>query len=124
MRDRGAFGWAVRTGRGGSGRAGARPFTPRPGAHRPGAGPTGAGARTGSGLARPDGRTARADRWIQAELAGASAVGVGTASFLDPRAPYRVLEEFVDWCAAHDVDRARDLVGALEDATAEHKEHA
>ena len=28
--------------------------------------PAGAGARTGSGLASPDGRLARADRWIRA----------------------------------------------------------
>ena len=71
MRDRGAFGWAVRTGRGGDGRAEARPSPARPGAHRPGAGPIRAGTRTGSGLASSDGRTARADRWIQAKaLAG------------------------------------------------------
>jgi hypothetical protein len=72
MRDRGAFGWAVRTGRGGDGRAGARPFTPRPGAHRPGGGPIRAGTRTGRGLASPDGRTARADRWIQAQRSSAA----------------------------------------------------
>src|SRR3954447_7682760 len=67
MRDRGAFGWAVRTGRGGDGRAEARLFPPWPGAHRPGGGHAVAGARTGSGLARPDGRAARADRWIRVE---------------------------------------------------------
>ena len=61
---------------------------------------------------------------VEMLLAGASAVGVGTASFLDPRAPYRVLEEFVDWCAAHDVDRASDLVGALTNTTTESKEDA
>jgi dihydroorotate dehydrogenase (NAD+) catalytic subunit len=47
-------------------------------------------------------------------LAGATAVGVGTASFLDPRAPYRVLDELVEWCARHDVARVADLVGGLE----------
>ena len=61
MRDRGAFGWAVRTGRRRDGRAGARSFRLRPGADRPGGGAAGVGARTGSGLASPDGRTARAD---------------------------------------------------------------
>jgi dihydroorotate dehydrogenase (NAD+) catalytic subunit len=59
---------------------------------------------------------------VEMLLAGASAVGVGTASFLDPRAPYRVLDELVDWCAAHDVERVRDLIGALGDATTESKE--
>jgi dihydroorotate dehydrogenase (NAD+) catalytic subunit len=47
-------------------------------------------------------------------LAGATAVGVGTASFLDPRAPYRVLEELVEWCARHNVARVSDLIGAMQ----------
>jgi len=53
---------------------------------------------------------------VEMLLAGASAVAVGTASFRDPRAPYRVLDELHDWCAAHGVTRVRDLTGALEDA--------
>lgn len=52
---------------------------------------------------------------VEMLLAGASAVGVGTANFRDPRAPYRVLDELVEWCARHDVARVRDLTGALED---------
>jgi dihydroorotate dehydrogenase (NAD+) catalytic subunit len=44
-------------------------------------------------------------------LAGASAVQVGTATFADPRAPLRVLQDLEDWCAAHGVIRARDLIG-------------
>jgi dihydroorotate dehydrogenase (NAD+) catalytic subunit len=48
-------------------------------------------------------------------LAGASAVGVGTATFLDPRATLRIRDELVDWCAARDVARVADLVGALHD---------
>jgi dihydroorotate dehydrogenase (NAD+) catalytic subunit len=52
---------------------------------------------------------------IEMLLAGASAVGVGTASFLDPRAPSRVLDEMVEWCAAHGVTRVEDLIGALEE---------
>jgi dihydroorotate dehydrogenase (NAD+) catalytic subunit len=52
---------------------------------------------------------------VEMLLAGASAVAVGTANFRDPRAPYRVLDELVDWCARHDVARVRDLTGALED---------
>jgi dihydroorotate dehydrogenase (NAD+) catalytic subunit len=50
---------------------------------------------------------------VEMLLAGATAVGVGTASFLDPRAPYRVLDELVEWCARHDVARVSDLIGAL-----------
>jgi len=53
---------------------------------------------------------------VEMLLAGASAVAVGTANFRDPRAPYRVLDELVEWCARHDVARVRDLTGALEDA--------
>jgi dihydroorotate dehydrogenase (NAD+) catalytic subunit len=52
---------------------------------------------------------------IEMLLAGATAVGVGTASFLDPRAPYRILEELVAWCTSHGVARVQDLVGALEE---------
>ena len=52
---------------------------------------------------------------VEMLLAGASAVGVGTASFLDPRAPYRVLDELVAWCRTHAVTRVRELTGAMED---------
>jgi dihydroorotate dehydrogenase (NAD+) catalytic subunit len=48
-------------------------------------------------------------------LAGASAVGVGTATFLDPRAPARIARDLGRWCARHRVARVADLVGALED---------
>ena len=48
-------------------------------------------------------------------LAGASAVGVGTATFHDPRASLRVLDELVAWSATHDVTSVADLTGALED---------
>jgi len=51
---------------------------------------------------------------VEMLLAGASAVAVGTATFRDPRAPQRVLDELRDWCDAHDVARVSDLTGALE----------
>lgn len=46
--------------------------------------------------------------WEAAELllAGASAVQVGTATFLDPRAPHRVQTELVAWCAERGVTPA------------------
>ncbi|MGH9027562.1 MAG: dihydroorotate dehydrogenase [Acidimicrobiia bacterium] len=50
---------------------------------------------------------------VEMLLAGATAVGVGTAIFEDPRAPLRVLDELVAWCASHDVGRVSDLVGTL-----------
>jgi dihydroorotate dehydrogenase (NAD+) catalytic subunit len=52
---------------------------------------------------------------VEMMLAGASAVGVGTASFVDPRAPQRIARELQQWCAKHHVARVRDLTGALED---------
>jgi dihydroorotate dehydrogenase (NAD+) catalytic subunit len=52
---------------------------------------------------------------VEMLLAGASAVSVGTASFLDPRAPSRVLTELVEWCARHNVARVTDLIGAMEE---------
>jgi dihydroorotate dehydrogenase (NAD+) catalytic subunit len=52
---------------------------------------------------------------VEMLLAGASAVGVGTATFRDPRAPVRVLDELLQWSASRGVHRVRDLTGALED---------
>jgi len=44
-------------------------------------------------------------------LAGACAVQVGTATFADPRAPRRVLDELQAWCADHGVSHLDDLIG-------------
>jgi dihydroorotate dehydrogenase (NAD+) catalytic subunit len=54
-----------------------------------------------------DGRAA-----VELLLAGASAVQVGTATFADPRAPLRVLEDLEAWCGAHGVERVCELIGA------------
>ncbi len=43
--------------------------------------------------------------------AGADAVQVGTATFADPRAPARVLEELTEWCAGSHLSRLSDLIG-------------
>jgi len=51
---------------------------------------------------------------VEMLLAGASAVGVGTATFADPRAPLRIAKELERWCAQHGVARVADLVGKLE----------
>jgi dihydroorotate dehydrogenase (NAD+) catalytic subunit len=52
---------------------------------------------------------------VEMLLAGATAVGIGTATFLDPRAPLRILDELVAWCASHGVTRVADLTGALDE---------
>jgi dihydroorotate dehydrogenase (NAD+) catalytic subunit len=48
-------------------------------------------------------------------LAGANAVGVGTATFQDPRATIRIRDELIAWCGRHGVDRVADLVNAMEE---------
>ena len=50
---------------------------------------------------------------VEMLLAGAHAVGVGTATFADPRATVRIAAELARWCAAHGVARVRDLTGGL-----------
>lgn len=51
---------------------------------------------------------------VEMLLAGASVVGVGTATFSEPRAALRILDELADWCARHGVARIAELTGALE----------
>ncbi|HEY1738943.1 MAG TPA: dihydroorotate dehydrogenase [Acidimicrobiia bacterium] len=46
-------------------------------------------------------------------LAGAHAVGVGTATFADPRAPLKIAHDLARWCARHDVQHVRELTGGL-----------
>ena len=53
--------------------------------------------------------------WEAAELmiAGASAVQVGTATFADPRAPWRVLDALVGWAAAEGISSLAELTGSI-----------
>jgi dihydroorotate dehydrogenase (NAD+) catalytic subunit len=51
---------------------------------------------------------------IEFMLAGATAVAVGTANFVDPSATMRVLDGLGEYCHRHGVDRVGDLIGALE----------
>ena len=50
---------------------------------------------------------------VELLLAGASAVQVGTATFADPRAPLRVLEELEQWCAAKGVRAVTEIIGGV-----------
>ncbi len=50
---------------------------------------------------------------IEMLLAGATAVGVGTATFADPRAPLRIAREIEVWCAKHRVGHVRELIGGI-----------
>ncbi|TSK08228.1 MAG: dihydroorotate dehydrogenase [Geobacter sp.] len=47
-------------------------------------------------------------------LAGATAVQVGTASFLDPSAAQRIAREMEEYLVEHDIASVRSLIGALE----------
>jgi len=60
-----------------------------------------------------DGRDA-----IELMMAGASAIQVGTANFLDPRATIKVLNEVEKWCLVHGVDRIAEIVGVAHETYA------
>lgn len=47
-------------------------------------------------------------------LAGATAVAVGTANFVDPTSTIRVTDGIAEYCRRHGVARVADLIGALE----------
>ncbi len=51
---------------------------------------------------------------VEMLLAGATAVGVGTASFRDPRAPQQIAADLERWCRRHDVEAVAELTGAVE----------
>jgi dihydroorotate dehydrogenase (NAD+) catalytic subunit len=56
-----------------------------------------------------------ADAWdaVELMLAGASAVQVGTATFADPRAPWRVLDGLVTWAERQGISSLGELTGAI-----------
>lgn len=56
----------------------------------------------------------RATDVVQYMMAGASAVGVGTAALVDPKLPARMARELARWCETHRVARLADIVGTLE----------
>jgi dihydroorotate dehydrogenase (NAD+) catalytic subunit len=58
------------------------------------------------------GGIASASQAVELMMAGASAVQIGTASFANPAASERILDELAVWCAHRGVDRISDLVGA------------
>jgi dihydroorotate dehydrogenase (NAD+) catalytic subunit len=57
----------------------------------------------------------RGEDVVEMLLAGASAVGVGTVTFREPRAMLRILDEIETWCREHGVLRVADLTAALEE---------
>lgn len=59
------------------------------------------------------GGVASAEDALQLILAGASAVAVGTANFVDPRTPLRVVEGITDYLARHEMSSVTELIGAV-----------
>jgi len=51
---------------------------------------------------------------IEFLLAGASAIQIGTANFIDPTTPVKVLEGIEEYMNRHRIERVSDLIGALE----------
>jgi dihydroorotate dehydrogenase (NAD+) catalytic subunit len=51
---------------------------------------------------------------VEFMLAGASAVAVGTANFVDPSSTHRVVDGVAEYCRTHGVCSVTELVGALE----------
>lgn len=51
---------------------------------------------------------------IEFMLAGATAVAVGTANFMNPQATVDVIDGIVDYCEEQGVNDVNDLIGALE----------
>jgi dihydroorotate dehydrogenase (NAD+) catalytic subunit len=51
---------------------------------------------------------------VEFMLAGATAVQIGTASYWDPCATEKIVEELEQWCSDHRVSRIADLTGAVQ----------
>ena len=51
---------------------------------------------------------------VEFMLAGASAIQIGTANFIDPAISVKVAEGLKDYCERHGFEKASDLIGALE----------
>ena len=56
------------------------------------------------------GGVASAEDALEFVIAGASAVGVGTALFYDPLVCVRINEGFAEYACGHDLDRIRHVV--------------
>src|SRR5438105_10536926 len=50
---------------------------------------------------------------VEFMLAGAAAVEIGTASFWDPVATEKIVDDLARWCLAHHVDRITELTGGM-----------
>jgi len=51
---------------------------------------------------------------IEFMLAGASAVAIGTANFIEPDTAIKIIDGIEKYCQAHQVNAVKDLIGALQ----------
>jgi len=51
---------------------------------------------------------------VEFMLAGATAVQIGTASYWDPCATEKIVDELQEWCSEHGVARIADLTGGMQ----------
>ena len=51
---------------------------------------------------------------VEFMLAGAAAVQIGTASYWDPCATEKIVDELQTWCADHRISRLAELTGGLQ----------
>ncbi len=47
-------------------------------------------------------------------LAGASAIQVGTANFIDPTVTVKIIDGIETYCKEHGFSKASDLIGAMQ----------
>jgi len=50
---------------------------------------------------------------IEFLLAGATAIQIGTASYWDPCATEKIVDQLRDWCVGHKIEKIAKLTGAM-----------
>ncbi len=56
---------------------------------------------------------------IELMLAGASAVAVGTAMYIDPQTPIRIIEGLREYCVRHNIPKISEIVGCVDQPIAQ-----
>jgi dihydroorotate dehydrogenase (NAD+) catalytic subunit len=49
---------------------------------------------------------------IEAMMAGAAAVQIGTATYIDPNAPWNIINNIEQWCNKNSVNDINDIIGS------------
>ena len=50
---------------------------------------------------------------IEFMLAGATAIQVGTANFIDPAVTVKIVDYMADWCSRHGVSNINEIIGEI-----------